>query len=402
MKSVFAFSCIALFAVSSGESQAQDTDENDISKIIIEKYIEKEGPKQKCEKELERLPVSLCNEVIICVSQSITGNNCDKENLKITASKELKKPEFLNSALNKWIGNKTPFGFEFKSLESDKNNETVLGLTYNIDHSFFKGDEIKSTTDYVIEREGSFKASGTITEDSDSNPRNFLETKLTLSQSYSTRIPMQPTVFQDAITKMALVDAACDYETAVVTPDCQKAEENIYALLDSTSDFLTSFQYLKGGLEAGYETDQKFKAKQSTFGAYFYGQYEDWGTHSWAGLLKVTPSLRLAIDRIDPNDDTPRAQAGDNSSYYRFSGEISAWVPLGTFYDRIVVFTANYRLYSELDPSDIVKNADLDSYNLRTFSLSNPNGLFVSYSSGKLPFDLQSDDVIALGFKTYF
>jgi len=44
----------------------------------------------------------------------------------------------------------------------------------------------------------------------------------------------------------------------------------------------------------------------------------------------------------------------------------------------------------------------LDSYNLRTFSLSGPAGLFVSYSSGKLPFDQQNDDVVALGFKTYF
>ena len=36
--------------------------------------------------------------------------------------------------------------------------------------------------------------------------------------------------------------------------------------------------------------------------------------------------------------------------------------------------------------SDMVKSADLDSYQLKTYSLNTPTGIFVSYSSGRLPF----------------
>ena len=42
----------------------------------------------------------------------------------------------------------------------------------------------------------------------------------------------------------------------------------------------------------------------------------------------MTPAVRLGVDTIDPNNKTPRALAGDNTSYYRFSGEVSLWAPL--------------------------------------------------------------------------
>lgn len=406
MKQLKLACCSLLFLSCYGQSFAQDELPDIVKGFISHKvdlYIEEGGPQKLCDKKLERIPSTLCSEALACAAQSISGKGCDESTLKQTARQELKKPEFLNSALSNWMGQKTPFGFEFKTLDSEESGASVLGLTYDIDRAFFKGSEVKNTAKYIVEREGSFNASGTITNDSDKNPRNFLETKLTASQSYTTRIPVQSREFADQLTELVRAEAvACDYEGDSPPTECLEATAASQAQFNTTSEFLTSFQYLKGGLEAGYESDQKFDATQSTLGIFLYAQYEDWGTHSWAGKFKVTPSLRLAVNRINPNDDTPRALAGDDSSYYRVSGDVSVWMPLGTLYDRILVFTANYRHYSELDPSSIVKDTRLDSYNLRTFSLSGPNGLFVSYSSGKLPFDQQSDDVVALGFKTYF
>ena len=52
--------------------------------------------------------------------------------------------------------------------------------------------------------------------------------------------------------------------------------------------------------------------------------------------------------------------------------------------------------------SDMVKSADLDSYQLKTYSLNTPTGIFVSYSSGRLPFGLENESTVELGFKTYF
>ncbi len=189
----------------------------------------------------------------------------------------------------------------------------------------------------------------------------------------------------------------CDEE---VNEQCQAARTRGYALLDSTTDFLKSFQYHEFGLEVGYESDQQFEASQTALGAFVYSQYEAWSNSGFLGALNITPAVRLGIDQIDPNDETPRAMAGDDSSFLRASGEVSLWVPLPT--DQPLALTVSYRHYREISASSVVKDANLDSYNVRTIGLTGPFGLFVTYSSGQLPLDLHSDNVVALGWRTFF
>ena len=58
--------------------------------------------------------------------------------------------------------------------------------------------------------------------------------------------------------------------------------------------------------------------------------------------------------------------------------------------------------YRELSPSSVIKAAGLDERFYVSAAIVAPNGVFVSYRSGDLPFDLKSQVVYELGFHTYF
>ena len=367
---------------------------------FVESYVNENG-EAICERH-SSIPKTSCIALVEAAAKSAIGTRVDGEKLKATLTKDFKQPEYLNSALGKLFSGHVPLGLEFKTLNSKAAGESVLGLGYDIDYQFSESN-IDAPGNWRQQTPFAFQATGTIVNDGSKNPRNFLQTKLSGARSFTTNIPQQDEAFANRLTDASVKAAPlCAGPGAGTTDACKQAKAEAYRLLDSTSAFLRSFQRYKVGLDAGYESQQTGNAAQSTLGIFAFGQYEDWGTNSWAGDLRITPSFRLAVDSVNPNNDTPRHLAGDDSAYYRVSGELSLWIPIGNFFGRREVFTFNYRHYRELSPSDIVKNANLDAYTLRTFSLTSPTGLFVSYSSGRLPFDSQSDQVVELGWKTYF
>ena len=344
---------------------------------------------------LEPLPVEACREMLDAAVGSSADSPVDLEALEAAVKSELTKPDFLNSALAKAFGGEVPLGLEFKELDGE-NSEPTLGLSYAIDYNLA---EMGVTADGAWNRRYAltFNATGTYTQDPLENPRDFLDTKLTGFGSRSTRIPEQSDEFGAKLTEAASRSVLCEDDAS---PECEGAADEAFALFDGTMGFLKAFRYQEFGLEAGLESDQEFDVKQRKFSAFFFSQYESWGSDSLLDLLNVTPAFRVGLDSVSPNGMTPRALAGDDSSYMRLSGEVSLWIPLGA---RVpLAFTINYRHYREISPSEIVENANLDSYDIRTLSLTGTNGLFVTYSSGRLPLDQQGDDVVELGWKTYF
>ena len=286
----------------------------------------------------------------------------------------------------------------FKVLDSD-NNRSILGLFYEVEYNLsYQG--LNSTKRWQNRSEIAFKATGTVTRDSDKNPRNFLDTNISLSKSISTRIPVQDKDFANNLTEIA-VRAAQDCEDKE-SKSCKNSKNKAFEMLNSTSDYLRAFQRYEVGLNGGYESDQNFEITQAKFGGYVTGQYESWGTNSLIPALNLIPTFRLAVDKIDPDDATPRSLAGDDSSYFRYSVEASLWTPVGMYFDQQLALTFNYRRYGEIEPSKIVKDNNLDIYNLLTISLTNPTGLFISYSSGRLPLAQHSDNVLEVGWNTYF
>lgn len=272
-----------------------------------------------------------------------------------------------------------------------KDADTVLGLEFKYDkeynRNYLDDDEKKSMVSYWTL---SINASGFITQDAEENPRNLLEAKVGFLGGSYTKVPIQP----DEVTTAA-------YRFAQDI-DNQQLRDEFWQSMNNVTQPLGGFTYLKYGIDAGFETDQEIDAKNSVISAFGFARYESWDNGSILGSLGIIPSVRVAIDEVNPNSETPRALAGDDSSYSRISGQVSLWMALAKFTKQPYFFGFSYQTYRELNASDIVKNANLETYHLRTFSLSMPYGIVASYSSGRLPFDLTSQQTVELGFKTYF
>ena len=112
----------------------------------------------------------------------------------------------------------------------------------------------------------------------------------------------------------------------------------------------------------------------------------------------VIPTVLVGIEQVSPQDDSLRAQIENESAYPRFKGEISFKTPIS----RSANFLANFRYYKELGASSGIKNASIDEFVHFTSSVSLSNGMFVSYTTGKLPFDKTNDQIYELGFRYRF
>jgi hypothetical protein len=347
------------------------------------------------------LPVDACREIIGITAESVSGGEFDFDELKARLKDKLLEPEILNSALTKAFSGRVPFGIKLKGFESDDDSaDASLGVAYDANYNFLSrsyGGRGNWNKRVAVD----FSATGNVAFKQSVNPNDFLDTKLTVDGSWSTAMPVQSEEYQRQLTNFALAWAQCD-EDEPETQECRDARDAGYRMLDEATAYLNGFQYYEFGLDAGVESDQSFNAVQTKFSAFAFGQYEDWGTNSIIGALGLTPAARIAIDRVDPNKDTPRALAGDSSSFFRFSGEVSLWLPINVSSELPLVFTANYRYYRELGASDVISRAGLEDSALLTLSISGTNGIFVSYSSGELPLDAESDNVVELGWQYYF
>jgi len=343
------------------------------------------------------LPEDVCKGLVSSfrntIDESVAGKDfyaAFQDSLKTNVFDNKTIVSALNSDLVSSRLQKLPINLEFKLLDSES-DETVIALAFAYN---------KKISRNYLSRKGNmqryygwdFDISGTVTEKAEENPRNFVEAKLSLLGGMYTKIPIQPKEIQDAVIKRQ--DAECFAD--------EKCFNEVMAFFNNRLAILGGATYLKYGVDAGYESDQQFEASNRTISGFFAASYESWDNNSFLGNAAIRPNIRIAVDDVDPSAETPRALAGDSSSYQRVSGEVSISMPVTTIMGESVTFGFNYRTYQEIDASSIVKDARLDKYHLRTYSFSLPNGLLASYSSGRLPFDLQDDDVVAIGWKTYF
>jgi hypothetical protein len=317
-----------------------------------------------------------------------------KDAMSIAAKASLNDPQVLNSVLQSPIlsnkFNNLPITMQFKLMERENAN-AVIGLEFSYSKAF-------NQTVYSSEgdREHSYQfqldIDGVVTQNAEENPRNFISGKLAIAGR------LMPSFNLEKL-KAGLVPEYCDDEAHIDNTECFLLQADG---VDAFFEPMGSAFYLNYGADLGYETDQRFEAKNQTFGGFLFVAYEDMRMDTLMGYNNIKPSLRIAAETVDPNLKTPRAIAGDNSSYTRLSGEFSLIVPLQKLAGLPYYLTFNYQIYGEIGASDIVKSADLDAYQLKTYSLNTPTGIFVSYSSGRLPFSLQNESTVELGFQTYF
>jgi hypothetical protein len=123
------------------------------------------------------------------------------------------------------------------------------------------------------------------------------------------------------------------------------------------------------------------------------------------------PSLAVSLDRLDASDDELRAAFTDRSTFTRASAALAFQTILATFDEGPLRLNASYRYFHELSAPAEIEAAGFDEFDYTKMRLSFPASLlpaiesgdyelFVSFTSGRLPFDLAPDQAIEIGIST--
>lgn len=312
-------------------------------------------------------------EIKVAIEKIVKDYFTDAENLNATIIESPYVLKYLHSV---------PLSLEFKQLDVE-DADNILGLSYDFNYEL-KNTQLNAQDRSSLSYRVTLNSNGLITQDSEENPFNFINSTLSISGTRSAYSEKQSEERIEAVRKLI--------------QDIDNMDRR-RQLFDILSDQFTNPWFYKFGAEIGLESDQSFDAKQSKASAFVFAHYDDLTGKTILGDLGIVPSVRLSIDYVNPNDETPRAVAGDNTSFYRVSGEASLWLPLNF---NQMAFTYTYRTYQEFGASDIVKTSSLDRSHLRTYTISGPYGLFVSYSSGRLPFGIEDENAVKLGWQWNF
>jgi hypothetical protein len=344
------------------------------------------------------LSTSLCENYLTMLKDAAATNpqsvNEFKDAVSSAAKASLHDPKLWNAVLQSPVlsskFSNLPITIQFKLLERES-ADAVIGMQFSYSKAF---NQTVYRSDGDRERSYQFQLdiNGVVTQNAEENPRNFISGKLAFTGRSMPSFNLKK-------LQAGLVPDYCDDEVHINDTQCFLLQS---AGIQAFFEPMGAVYYLNYGADLGYETDQRFEAMNQTFGGFLFVAYEDMRIDTFMGFNNIKPSLRIAVETVDPNMQTPRVIAGDNSSYTRLSAEFSLIVPLQKLAGIPYYLTFNYQVYGEVGASDMVKTADLDYYQLKTYSLNTPTGIFVSYSSGRLPFGLENESTVELGFKTYF
>jgi hypothetical protein len=115
------------------------------------------------------------------------------------------------------------------------------------------------------------------------------------------------------------------------------------------------------------------------------------------------PTVLIGVDLVDPQSGVVKQAQSGKSTFTRFRTEAAFRTPIvRIMQNNLAYFEADYRYYRELNAPEEAKKEKLDKFEYFTSALILSNGLYVSYSTGKLPLDAKSDQVYELGFKFNF
>ena len=231
-------------------------------------------------------------------------------------------------------------------LDADDNAGSALGINYAVSGTLYSKDLSKDDADSddldvdkPIEKGNLvYSLKGTVTNDKLNNPKNFIESRV-----------------------------------------------------DGTYFRSTSYQ-IDVGLFYEYESDQSYENTQNVYGLT--------ATMSKYGFPRKNDYVALYMNygQVDPNNDTEREAVlgSDLETYDRWEFEAVYSINIGDNDWETLEF--NIRYFQEIDAPDSIIAADLDVFKLSTVRLGFKDNLYIAYSSGSLPFDKVSDQIVEIGF----
>lgn len=125
---------------------------------------------------------------------------------------------------------------------------------------------------------------------------------------------------------------------------------------------------------------------------------------SYAASPTLEPAIKLGYGTVDPQeDDARKAVLGVLEQFDRADLELSLTTMVGTYRGGEVKLAYNYRYYREIDADRAIKAAGLHRSRLSSarlmFPSSSAGGVgFLGYTTGRLPFGVEDDAVLEIGF----
>lgn len=314
-----------------------------------------------------------------------------------------------------------PLNLKFANIQTDS-DENILGLTYDWNKDLGYRSVNLGDAD-LMGFHATLKATGTFTRDASVNPRDFVDSEVSISAFGSWGGTLAE---NDADSLYTLLNSLGDTLTGFTTASELEASPEYAYLVGEVWSRLSHQLYVTLDFSGSLEANQTFDHKQYVVGSSLGVDLKAWQPSSrlakmnvldWpAALLRylagadarfspsgvAIPTAVLGVDRVDPTDDMPREQLGETDPYYRFTFELAYRSPILPMSGGSVYLNGSLRHYAEIDPSMEISAAGLDSFTLYSVSITTPTGLYVAYSKGQLPFDKQDTQTYELGLNWQF
>jgi len=339
-----------------------------------------------------------------------------------TKRRLLEDPESANKILqsvlrNERLGFLSDLKLDVVVIDADEGQSTI-GFIYDYARTLTPQAVAEGTVFSGWELD--FFARGTVAVEPELNRSNFLETLLEYKYYRSTggvrddaNVPPDEVLRRRVERGEALAGLGDDFRSSELF---RKHSEEVRALM--TPQF-----HMDVGFTGGLEGNQAFTQKNWTYGLQTVIDFKAWNPHSHAAKLNLFdlpfaiirlltgydarwqvrgstyPTVLLAIDQVNPQDNGIDEMLVDDESYTRFRGEASFRTPIAWFGTSQVFFGANYRYYQEFGASDAVKATGLDDHAFLTMSVTTDKGFLVTYKTGSLPFNVQDDSGFEVGWK---
>lgn len=349
----------------------------------------------------------------------------DAESLSITAIKEIfSKPDLLNDLFSKNLTllekkSSTPYKFirelnlKPKTFQADS-FPVSLGFEYNYENSWTKNKK-RGKSLFLQNYDLSFN--GDVAFKKKQNPNSFLESSFSYDGAFMWG--GQPMKIDDATS-----DKIEEIEDSILERRLRKEPYlDLYQKVNSLITVTDQF-YLGVKGKFAFESNQDFTKRQFSpgiligFGAKGWNKNEalrylnilDYpfavirlltGTDATFNVYGATfPSFLFGLDYVIPDNDTVRKNLiGNKDPFSRLRFEIGFKTRVARIGKEVIHFSSSFRWYKELNAANAIKINNLDRSTFFVASLESYTGLFVSYTTGKLPFDRKNDQVYALGFR---
>ena len=356
--------------------------------------------------------------------KSFIGDSSIEDELQNIFKEVLNDPQTLNLVLKETFEKVKQNNFlkdldiKFKTFQYD--SASAIGLAYSYQKAI-KTSYMDSSAASASGLNFSMHTNGNVVFVKRYNPNDFLKSGISISYFNSNGGAVEMTnELSDSKTKIEKkLSEINDIDSLNNSPLWKN-------YLKLVTQHLTTQIFFDFSLQANLESNQDFSMKNYAYGASLGVDIKAWNRNSTLAQLNILdwpfaitrwltgtddniypvgssiPTFLFNISYVDPSSDPLRKSLNETKKYPRLGFEGAFKTLVSNSFGGSLFVSADLRYFKEFNASSVIKNLGLNDSFYFAVELKQENGLFVSYTTGSLPYDLRTDDVYAIGFNYGF